>query len=104
MARETLRHPALEPAHPGQLLEDIIIPATGRTKTEIARLLGISRQSLYAILGRSQGVTPDMALRLGKLFGDGAVVWLRMQMAYDLWHAARDLDTDLEAIPTLEVA
>jgi addiction module HigA family antidote len=101
MASETLGRPAVAPAHPGELLEDIVIPATGKTKVEIAKLLGISRQSLYAILGKGQGVTPEMALRLGKLFGDGAGVWLRMQMAHDLWRSARDLERELDEIPTL---
>lgn len=101
MTTDSLRHADFEPAHPGEMLDDIVIPATGKTKVEIAKLLGISRQSLYAIIGKGQGVTPDMALRLGKLFGDGAGVWLRMQMAHDLWRASRDMEHDLDAIPTL---
>ena len=60
------------PTHPGALLRDDIIPATGRTKAEIAGLLGISRQHLYDILGERKPVSPAIAVRLGKLFGDGA--------------------------------
>lgn len=89
------------PSHPGALLEDII-PATGKPKAEIARLLGISRQQLYDILGEKKPVSPAVAARLGKLFGDGAAIWLRMQAAYDAWHAEREVD--LSSIPTLEVA
>jgi len=89
------------PTHPGALLEDII-PATGKTKAEIARLLGISRQQLYDILREKKSVSPTVAARLGKLFGDGAGVWLRMQAAYDAWHAEQDVD--LSAIPTLAPA
>ena len=58
------------PAHPGELLRAVIIPATGRTKTEIASLLGISRQHLYDIIGERKPVSPAVAARLGKLFGD----------------------------------
>ena len=43
MATETLRHTSIEPAHPGEMLGEIMIPATGKSKSEIARLLGISR-------------------------------------------------------------
>ena len=49
MAADTLRHASIEPAHPGELLGEIVIPATGKSKAEIARLLGISRQTLYDI-------------------------------------------------------
>jgi len=89
------------PSHPGALLTEII-PATGCSKTEIARLLGISRQHLYDIIRERKPVTPTVAVRLGKLFGDGPGVWLRMQAAYDTWHAEREVDTS--NIPTLPSA
>jgi addiction module HigA family antidote len=88
------------PTHPGALLRDDIIPATGRTKAEIAGLLGISRQHLYDILGERKPVSPAVAVRLGKLFGDGAGVWIRMQGAYDTWHVERT--EDVSRIPTIK--
>ena len=102
MAIDTLRHPSIEPAHPGEMLGEIMIPATGKSKAEIARLLGISRQTLYDILNLKQPVTPAVAVRLGKLFGDGPGIWIRMQAAYDTWHAEREID--VSEIQTLEVA
>ncbi len=99
---EIRRHPSIEPAHPGQLLAEITIPATGRSKAEIARLLGISRQTLYDILSRKQGVSPAVAVKLGKLFGDGAEIWLRTQTEHDLWHARKEVD--VSSIKTLEDA
>ena len=87
------------PTHPGELLRDDVIPATKRSKTEIARLLGISRQHLYDILDEKKPVSPAVAVRLGKLFGNGAGLWVRMQAAYDTWHAERDVD--VSQIPTL---
>jgi antitoxin HigA-1 len=89
------------PSHPGALLDEII-PATGKSKTEIASLLGISRQQLYDIINGKKPVSPAVAARLGKMFGDGAAVWLRMQAAYDAWHAERDVD--VSGIPTLHAA
>jgi len=80
------------PSHPGALLREDVIPATGRTKAEIAHLLGISRQHLYDILRERKPVSPAVAVRLGKLFGDGAGVWVRMQAAYDTWNAERKED------------
>jgi addiction module HigA family antidote len=88
------------PTHPGALLRDDVIPATGRTKAEIAGLLGISRQHLYDILQEKKPVSPAIAVRLGKLFGDGAGIWTRMQAAYDTWHAERT--EDVRHIPTIK--
>ena len=102
MVTRTLRHPSIRPAHPGELLREVVLPATGLPKAQIARLLGISRQQLYDILAEKKPVTPETALRLGKLFGDGAGAWWRMQTELDLWDAARSLD--VSSIPTLKVA
>ena len=89
------------PTHPGELLREVI-PATGKSKTEIAGLLRMSRQHLYDILNERKPVSPGVAVRLGKLFGDGTGVWLRMQAAHDAWHAEREID--VSDIPRLETA
>ena len=90
------------PSHPGALLREDVLPGAGRPKAEIARMLGLSRQHLYDILEEKKPVSATVAVRLGKLFGGGALAWLRMQAAYDAWHAEREVDT--LTIATLEVA
>ncbi len=103
MAEHTAkRNPARCPSHPGALLREVVIPATGRTKVEIASLLGISRQHLYDVLREAKPISPSVAVRLGKLFGDGAAPWLRMQAAHDTWHAERSID--VKSIPTIRAA
>jgi addiction module HigA family antidote len=99
MARVAKRNSDRCPTHPGAVLREDVIPATGRTKAEIAQLLRISRQHLYDILRERKPVSPAVAVRLGKLFGDGAGVWVRMQAAYDTWNAERE--EDVSKIPTL---
>ena len=99
MTHVARRNRARCPTHPGALLREDVIPATGRTKSEIAGLLGISRQHLYDILGERKPVSPSVAVRLGKLFGDGAGAWTRMQAAYDTWHAEQE--EDVSGIPTI---
>src|SRR5215475_11857208 len=94
----------LPPMHPGELLREEILPALNRSKTEIAKLLGVSRQTLYDILDEKQPVTPGMALRLGKLCGNGPDLWLNLQKRYDLHQAQQQLGEKIKAIPTLEVA
>lgn len=94
----------LRPVHPGELLREEVLPALGRPKAEIARLLGVSRQTLYDILGEKQPITAAMALRIGKLVGDGPMIWLSMQQLYDVKAAERELAAEIAAIPTLAVA
>ena len=98
----TQRLKSRRPTPPGELLAEDVLPATGLSKSEIAGLLGISRQSLYDILNCRQPVTPQMAVRMGKLFGNGARLWLSMQSAHDLWLAEQTVDTS--KIPTLDHA
>ena len=94
----------LPPTHPGELLREVVLPAIGKPKAEIARALGVSRHTLYELLGERQPVTPQMALRVGKLCGNGAEFWLQMQANYDLAVMAEAMAAELERIPTLEAA
>jgi antitoxin HigA-1 len=96
------RHSGRCPSHPGAILREDVIPAVKKSKSEIARLLGISRQHLHDILEEKKPLSPEVAVRVGKLFGSGAGVWVRMQAAYDTWHAERTVD--VSKIKTLEVA
>mgnify|MGYP003628198425 CR=1 FL=1 len=102
MAGSMLRN--MRPVHPGEILREDVLPALGRPKTEIARLLGISRQTLYDILNEKQPVTAQMAMRIGKLCGNGPEIWLKMQGRYDLKIAERELGDALDNIPRLEAA
>jgi len=64
--------------------------------------LGISRQGLYDILNEKAPVTAEMAVKLGKLCGNGPALWVNLQRAFDLWHAERRVD--VSKIPTLRAA
>jgi addiction module HigA family antidote len=90
--------------HPGELLREDVIPALGRPKAEIARLLGISRQTLYDILGERQPITATMALRIGKLCGNGPDIWIRLQNRHDIEKAQREMADEIAKIPTLREA
>lgn len=94
----------LRPVHPGELLREDVLPALGRSKAEIARLLGVSRQTLYDIVNERQPVTPAMALRLAKLLDTSPESWLNMQRKWDLAKEERNLCEALSAIPTLKAA
>lgn len=93
------RDPNRCPTHPGEILAEAI-EAIGESKIRIARHLGISRQHLNDILGTRKPITANIAVRVGKLIGNGPDIWLRVQAAHDAWHAARAVD--LDRIPTLK--
>ena len=77
------------PPHPGEILKEDVLPELGITVTESAAALHVSRAALSRVLNGHAAVSADMALRLGQWLGNGAEVWLRMQVAHDLWQAAK---------------
>jgi len=73
------------PTHPGEILREDILPAARLTQTELARQLGTSRRSVSQIIHERRPVTPDMAHRLARVFGNSPEFWLNMQQAVDVW-------------------
>ncbi|MEW5944062.1 MAG: HigA family addiction module antitoxin [Pseudomonadota bacterium] len=99
---KSLRAPNRRPTHPGAILREDVLPALGMTQKEFADRLGVSRLTVSELLHEKRTVTPDMAMRLGKLLGNGPDVWLRMQQTLDLWELARR--GGYEKIETLKAA
>lgn len=89
----------MPPIHPGEILREDVLPALRISVSQAARELRVSRQTLHAILAERKGITPEMALRIGKFAGNGPDIWLRMQQTHDLWRLARELAEDLAKIP-----
>lgn len=88
------------PTHPGEILREDIIPELDMSVKEFADALHISRQHLHQILAEKKSVTPNVALRLGKLLGNGPDIWLKMQNACDLWEISRKIAPELQEIQT----
>ncbi|OYX80164.1 MAG: addiction module antidote protein, HigA family [Bradyrhizobium sp. 35-63-5] len=93
-------HADLVPTHPGEILREDVLPAIGEPVMTVAKKLGVTRQHLHKILAETAPVTPEMAVRLGKFCGNGPDLWLRLQQAFDLWHAERALREEIAKIPT----
>jgi len=83
------------------LLRDDVVPAFGRSPAQIARLLGVSPGRLAALLDERTALTAEMALRLGKLCGNGPEPWLELQAHYDLARLSKAKRAAIAAIPTL---
>ncbi|HEX2255355.1 MAG TPA: HigA family addiction module antitoxin [Afifellaceae bacterium] len=92
----------LAPSHPGEILREVVLPDVRLSKVEIARRLGVSRSMLYDVLNEKSAVTAEMALRLGRLFGNGPAFWLNLQRDYDLHRA--EATVRLEDIRPLDAA
>jgi antitoxin HigA-1 len=80
------------PAHPGEIVREECLKPLGLSVTAAADALGVTRKALSDLLNGHTGVSPDMAIRLEKVFGSTADTWLGMQMQYDLWEARQRSD------------
>jgi len=70
--------------HPGIILKEDVIETNQLSIGKAAKLLGVSRLTLSKIANGKGAITPNIALRIEKVFGGNADFWLRMQRGYDL--------------------
>lgn len=89
------------PTHPGEFLREDVVPALPVSTAEFARRLGVSRQTVYDLMSEKNPVTVNIALRLERLLGPSAEMWLGMQQAHDLHKARHALADELAAMTPL---
>ncbi len=92
------------PTHPGEMLREDFLPDFDLTASSLARAIGVSRQSVNELLRGRRSVSPQMALRLGKIFGNSPEFWLNAQRAVDLWDAAQAIKDEVAGIKTMSFA
>lgn len=92
------------PTHPGEMLREDFLPDYGLSISGLAEAIGVSRQSVNELLRERRGLSPEMALRLARLFGNSPEFWLNAQRAVDLWDAAEALKDDVARIRPLDAA
>lgn len=92
------------PVHPGEMLREEFLPDYGLTVAGLAEALGVSRQSVNELLRERRALSPEMALRLAKLFGTSPEFWLNLQRSVDLWAAAAQVRDAVAQIKPLRVA
>lgn len=93
----------VKPTHPGAMLREDFFPEFGLTASSSAKLLGVSRQTVNELLRERRAVSPEMAIRLARLFGNPPQFWLNAQREVDLWQAERSLKRQGARISPLNV-
>ncbi len=94
----------VRPIHPGEMLREDFLPEYGLTVSNLAEALGVSRQTINELLRERRGVSPEMALRLSRFFGNSPEFWLNAQRAVDLWDAGEEMGDEVGRIKPLSVA
>ena len=77
------------PPHPGEIIRELCLEPLGLSVTGAAKALGVSRNTLSAVLNGRAGISPEMAVRLSVAFDTSSESWLNQQVQYDLWRAER---------------
>ncbi len=80
------------PPHPGKIIREFCIEPLELTVTEAAKAIGVTRKTLSALLNGRSGISPEMALRLSKVFGRSPEGWLQLQLQFDLWTTQQSVD------------
>ena len=91
----------IPPTHPGEMLREDFMPDYGLTASALAADLGVSRQTIHELLREDRAITPLMALRLSRLFGNSPAFWLNAQQVRDLWESERGHRDELVRIQPL---
>jgi antitoxin HigA-1 len=94
----------IRPTHPGEMLREDFMPDYSLSVAGLAKAAGVSRQTVNELLRERRALSPEMALRLGRLFGNSPEFWLNAQRAVDLWEAEQAFGDELERIKPLRVA
>ena len=92
------------PTHPGEMLREDFLPEYGLNVAGLVDAVGVSRQSINELLRGRRAASPEMALRLARLFGNSPEFWLNAQRAVDLWDAARAIKKEVSRIKPLRIA
>lgn len=92
------------PTHPGEILREDFLSDYGLSVSDLAKAAGVSRQSINELLRERRALSPEMALRLARLFGNSPEFWLNAQRAVDLWEASEAIKQDVERIRPLDAA
>lgn len=90
------------PPHPGETLLEDVLPALKISATELARRLGLARETLSRIMHGRAPISSDLAVRLERAGIGKARTWLAVQADYDLWQAEHREQPPIERFASIE--
>ncbi|MET4082362.1 addiction module HigA family antidote [Pedobacter sp. UYP30] len=79
-----------ENTHPGEIFREEILKANNLNVKETAELLKVARPTLSNVVNCKASISPNMALRIAKVFGGTPAIWLKLQTSYDLREAEKE--------------
>ena len=94
----------IKPTHPGEMLREDFMTDYGLTVASLAKALSTTRQTVNELLRERRSITPAMALKLARLFGNTPEFWLNAQRAVDLWEAQKQYSAEIKQITPLRAA
>lgn len=103
MSIPNTRERTVRPVHPGEMVREDFMLDFNLSVAELARALCVSRQSVNELIRERRAVSPEMALRLARLFGNSAEFWLNAQRAVDLWDAEQAAGPAIKRVVPLVV-
>lgn len=94
----------IKPTHPGAMIREDFMKDYTLSVTGLAKALGVSRQTINDLIRERRALSPSLALRLSRYFGNTPEFWLNAQRAVDLWEARKTYRKQLERIPSVDAA
>lgn len=86
------------PTHPGEMLLEEFLKPMGMTQRQLAQAIRVPYQRINEIVNGRRGMTPSTALRLEKFLGMSSSFWMDLQLRWDLYHAQKQDEKELERI------
>jgi len=77
-----------KPTHPGEFVREDILEEFSLSRKQLAELLGVSEKTVSELADQRRGLSPDMALRIGRFTKTNPKTWMNLQITWDLWEAS----------------
>lgn len=99
-----MAHSVTPPVHPGEILREEFLAPLGMSAGALAKRVRVPRTRIERLVAQTTAMTPDTALRLGKVFATSPEFWMNLQTAFDLTAHSQAIKEEIEAIEAMRAA